>query len=49
VTEAPDGTLTAVAHLWDASTGYYYRISEVDAGGAWGPWTSCATDGCVGG
>ncbi|MCX4745464.1 hypothetical protein OG455_08000 [Kitasatospora sp. NBC_01287] len=49
VTEAPDGTLTAVAHLWDASSGYYAEISQLTPRGAWGPWHSCATDGCAGG
>lgn len=49
VTEASNGTLTAVAHLWDASSGYYAEISELAPGGPWGAWQSCATDGCVNG
>jgi hypothetical protein len=49
VTQAPDGTLTAVAHLWDASTGYYAKISELTPGGPWGAWQTCATDGCTNG
>ncbi|WP_035803456.1 hypothetical protein [Kitasatospora mediocidica] len=47
VTEAPNGTLTAVAHLWNASSGYYAEISQLTPGGPWGPWHSCATDGCT--
>lgn len=49
VTQAADGTLTAVAHLWDASSGYYCEISELTPGGPWGAWHSCTTDGCTSG
>ncbi|MGW7006464.1 hypothetical protein ACWGCW_27500 [Streptomyces sp. NPDC054933] len=46
VTESPDGRLTVVAHLWNASSGYYCEISQLAPGGPWGPWRTCATDGC---
>ncbi|MEU6172527.1 hypothetical protein ABZ832_11410 [Streptantibioticus parmotrematis] len=47
VTENPDGGLTVVAHLWNASSGYYCEITQLGAGGPWGPWRTCATDGCT--
>ncbi|MEV7028225.1 hypothetical protein, partial [Kitasatospora sp. NPDC093558] len=43
VTEAEDGTLTAVARMWNAPS-MYARISE-QAPGVWGPWQACATAG----
>ncbi|GAB2700222.1 hypothetical protein [Kitasatospora kifunensis] len=49
VTQAPDGTLTVVTHLWNAPTGYYCKISELTPGGPWGAWQTCATDGCTNG
>jgi hypothetical protein len=47
VTESSTGALTAIAHLWNASTGYYCEITQLGAYGAWGPWVECANDGCV--
>ncbi|MFI9270810.1 hypothetical protein ACIGXM_08900 [Kitasatospora sp. NPDC052896] len=48
VTQAADGTLTVVAHMWDASS-YSAEISELTPGGAWGPWQNCGTGACPAG
>ncbi|MFE0459501.1 hypothetical protein ACFW1A_09600 [Kitasatospora sp. NPDC058965] len=47
VTEAPDGTLTAVSHMWDAPS-MFARISQSPTG-SWGPWHACTSSGCANG
>lgn len=47
VTQAADGTLTVVAHMWDAPS-MYAEISERSPG-VWGSWRTCATAGCTSG
>ncbi|MEU8517405.1 hypothetical protein AB0C76_38400 [Kitasatospora sp. NPDC048722] len=47
VTQAADGTLAVVAHMWNAPS-MYARISE-QTPGVWGPWQTCATAGCTNG
>ncbi|MEV7602643.1 hypothetical protein AB0O91_35250 [Kitasatospora sp. NPDC089797] len=46
VTQAADGTLTVVAHMWNAPS-MYATVSERTPGGGWGPWRACATAGCT--
>ncbi|MGF1431670.1 hypothetical protein [Kitasatospora sp. LaBMicrA B282] len=48
VTQADDGTLTVVSHMWNASS-YYAEISELAPGGGWAPWQTCSTPGCTDG
>jgi hypothetical protein len=48
VTEAPDGTLTVVSHMWDGPS-WFARISETAPGGPWGPWQTCSTANCANG
>jgi hypothetical protein len=48
VTQAADGTLTVVAHMWNAAS-MFAEISESAPGGAWGPWRACTTSGCANG
>lgn len=46
ITESADGTLTVVAHMWNASS-WFAQISEQAPGGAWGPWKDCRPGNCT--
>ncbi|MFD4397795.1 hypothetical protein [Kitasatospora sp. NPDC058478] len=48
VTEAADGRLTVLAHMWNGPS-LSAEISEQAPGGAWGPWRDCRNGGCAGG
>ncbi|MFD7825894.1 hypothetical protein [Kitasatospora sp. NPDC059803] len=46
VTEAADGRMTVLAHMWNGPS-LSAEISEQAPGGAWGPWRDCRNGGCT--